>query len=128
MTDRLIKILTFGAFFALLPYIIPIYAADEKIPDKKHSEKEIRGIIAMVQQELDGVKKSKAGEIADKDVKLIEMSLIKTKNLLDQKKIEDAYYQIEITRAIFTMIDARLELYNSKQLLEQLKTRKATAP
>ena len=128
MAYRLLKfiIITLMATGIINSSAVP--AAAEDLPAGKHTEKEILGIIGMVEQELDGVKNNKAGEIADKEIQEIEQGIVKARKMLERKDIEQAFYQIEITRGYFAKIEARLELYYTKQILDQMKGKQAKSP
>ena len=77
----------------------------------------------MVEKELEGVKNSKAKEIAGSEISSIEKSIKSAKELLGQKEYTLAYYEINIAQGYFSKIEARMELFYSKQIYDQVKSK-----
>ncbi|HOO72707.1 MAG TPA: hypothetical protein PK926_13175 [Spirochaetota bacterium] len=122
----------FSIFFVAILIIVvsamPSYQQlyDTGQPEAQYTVKEVTATISMVEQELDGVKKSIAGQIAEKDIEIIEKGIIKARKYLEKNQVDEAYYQIKIAGSYFSKIEARLELYYSKQIYDNtiLKTGK----
>lgn len=106
----------------LLLYPLNVYTQTTSKNDE-YSEKVISSTIKLVEQELEGFRKSKANEIASKEIDQIAEGISRAKRKLAAKKLEEAYYTIEITKALFSKIDARMELYYSEQVLSSTKKR-----
>lgn len=103
------KMKTVIIFLILLISVTCAYAADE--PDEKSVKLLIDGAESMLNTSTaDGTK-----EYAVEEITAINGYITRAKNLLEEKKISEAHYEMKIGVEYFRLIDAKKELYNIKK-------------